>query len=183
MPQSVSQMPPFFANEDNTVHYQLPPQVYYEGVNVDDEIPSVDFNLTVQRMIMFVGATRNYPGLHHNDRVAQANGAERMFLQNNSCLMLWERVVSDWMGVYSRVKSATFRITNFHLSGDIVHVGGKITKKWQENGLNLVELTMLSHTPRRVGMTGTVILALPSTKFPTTTPMWDNDGQATVVCQ
>jgi len=183
MPQSVSQMPPFFANEDNTVHYQIPPQVYYEGVNVDDEIPSVDFNLTVQRMIMFVGATRNYPGLHHNDRVAQANGAERMFLQNNSCLMLWERVVSDWMGVYSRVKSATFRITNFHLSGDIVHVGGKITKKWQENGLNLVELTMLSHTPRRVGMTGTVILALPSTKFPTTTPMWDNDGQATVVCQ
>ena len=35
--------------------------------------------------------------------------------------------------------SATFRITDFHLAGEIIHVGGKITKKWQENGLNLVE--------------------------------------------
>ena len=132
MPQSVSQMPPFFANEDNTVHYQLPPQVYYEGVNVDDEIPSVDFNLTVQRMIMFVGATRNYPGLHHNDRVAQANGAERMFLQNNSCLMLWERVVSDWMGVYSRVKSATFRITNMSPGSAPVSNAGSTRESQQE---------------------------------------------------
>ena len=136
------------------------------------------------RMIMFVGATRNYPGLHHNDRVAQARGgAEGFFLQNNSCLMLWERVVSDWMGIHGRVTSCTFRITNFHLAGDIIHVGGMINKKWQENGLNLVELLMQSDTPRRVGMTGNVIVALPSTKYPTTTPMWDLDGKATVVCQ
>jgi len=169
---------------DSTIRWAIPPQVYYEGVNEGDEIPSVDFNLTVQRMIMFVGATRNFPGLHHNDRVAQKQGAApNMFLQNNSCLMLWERVVSDWMGVYGRVKSANFRITEFHLAGDIIHVGGKITKKWQENGLNLVELTMQSDTPRRAGMTGTVIVALPSVKYPTTTPRWDLEGKATVVCQ
>jgi hypothetical protein len=164
--------------------YEIPPQVYYEQVNEGDDIPSVDFNLTVQRMIIFVGATRNYPGLHHNDRVAQKQGAApAMFLQNNSCLMLWERVVSDWMGIYGRVRSANFRITEFHLAGDQIHVGGKVTKKWQENGLNLVELTMQSDTPRRPGMTGNVIVALPSLKYPTTTPMWDREGKATVVCQ
>ena len=63
--------------------FGIPPQVYYEQVNEGDEIPAVDFNLTVQRMIMFVGATRNFPGLHHNDRVAQERGAApAMFLQN-----------------------------------------------------------------------------------------------------
>lgn len=164
--------------------WTIPPQVYFEQVNEGDEIPSVDYNLTVQRMIMFVGVTRNFPGLHHNDRVAQSQGAApAMFLQNNSCLMLWERVVSDWMGVYGRVRSASFRITEFHLAGDSIHVGGTVANKRQENGLNLVELTMESKTPRRVGMTGNVIIALPSLKFPTTTPMWDIDGKATVVCQ
>ena len=164
--------------------YTVPPQVYYEQVNEGDEIPSVDFNLTVQRMIMFVGVTRNFPGLHHNDRVAQNQGAApAMFLQNNSCLMLWERVVSDYMGVYGRVKSASFRITEFHLAGDTIHVGGTVANKRQENGLNLVELTMQSDSPRRPCMTGNVIVALPSLAYPTTTPMWDKDGQATVVCQ
>ncbi len=156
----------------------IPPQVYFENVNEGDEIPSVDFNLTVQRMIMFVGATRNFPGLHHNDRMAQANGATGMFLQNNSCLMLWERVVSDWMGVYARVRSATFRITDFHVVGDLIHVGGTITNKYSENGLNLVEITMESKTPRRTGMTGTVTVAMPSLSKPTSTPRWNEEGVA-----
>ena len=177
-------MQTFYPSVDTTIQWPIPAQVYYEGVSEGDEIPSVDFNLTVQRMIMFVGATRNFPGLHHNDRVAQKQGAApAMFLQNNSCLMLWERVVSDWIGIYARVRSASFRITEFHLAGDIIHTGGKITKKWQENGLNLVELTMQSDSPRRPCMTGNVIVALPSNKYPTTTPMWDLDGKATVVCQ
>ena len=176
-------MQTFYPTVDTTIRWPIPPQVYFESVGEGDEIPAVDFNLTVQRMIMFVGATRNFPGLHHNDRMAQANGATGMFLQNNSCLMLWERVVSDWMGIYARVRSATFRISDFHVVGDIIHVGGTISKKWSENGLNLVEIFMESKTPRRVGMTGTVIVALPSIKYPTTTPMWDREGKATVVCQ
>jgi hypothetical protein len=87
------------------------------------------------------------------------------------------------MGIHGRVRAATFRITDFHLAGEIIHVGGKITKKWQDKGLNLVELTMESKTPRRVGMAGTVTVALPTLKYPTTTPMWDREGNATVVCQ
>lgn len=177
-------MSSFYPVADTTVRWQIPPQIYFEQVKVGDDIPAVDFNLTYQRMIMFVGATRNFPGLHHNERVAQKRGAAPgIFLQNNSCLMLWERVVSDWMGIYGRVRAATFRITDFHLAGEIIHVGGKITKTWQDKGLNLVELTMESKTPRRVGMAGTVTVALPTLKYPTTTPMWDRDGNATVVCQ
>lgn len=171
-------MQTFYPPADTTTRWPIPPQVYYESVNEGDEIPSVDFNLTVQRMIMFVGATRNFPGLHHNDRIAQKNGATGMFLQNNSCLMLWERVVSDWMGIYSRVRSATFRISDFHVVGDAIHVGGTIGKKWQENGLSLVLLDMKSDTPRRVGMVGTVTVALPSIDKPTSTPRWNDEGVA-----
>ena len=72
----------FYPTVDTTIQWPIPPQIYYENVNEGDEIPSVKFNLTVQRMIMFVGATRNFPGLHHNDRQAIANGATGMFLQN-----------------------------------------------------------------------------------------------------
>jgi len=81
------------------------------------------------------------------------------------------------------VRQASFRITDFHLSGQHVHTGGKITKKWQEKGLNLVEITMESHNGNRPCMTGRVVIALPSVKYPTQTPFWDMEGRATVVCQ
>ena len=118
-------MSTFYPPVDTTVRWQIPPQIYFEQVKEGDDIPAVDFNLTYQRMIMFVGATRNFPGLHHNERVAQKRGAAPgIFLQNNSCLMLWERGGSDWMGSHGRVRAATFRITDFHLAGEIIHVDG-----------------------------------------------------------
>ena len=178
-------MTAFYPAVDTTVRWPIPPQVYFEQVNEGDEIPAVDFNLTVQRMIMFVGATRNFPGLHHNDRVAQKRGAAPgIFLQNNSCLMLWERVVSDWMGIYGRVRAVTFRITEFHLAGDVIHVGGKITKKVQEKGLNLVEIAMESKTPPARRHDGHGHRGAAVDQVPTTTPRWDREGNATVVvCQ
>ena len=177
-------MPPELQTMDTKPGYPLPPQVYWESVNEGDEIPSVDYNLTIQRMIIMVGATRNFPGIHHNDAIAQKSGAApSMFLQNNSCLMLWERVVSDFTGVYGRVKQASFRITDFHLAGQHIHTGGTITKKWQQKGLNLLEITMESHNGNRACMTGRVVVAMPSVKYPTQAPFWDLDGKATVVCQ
>lgn len=158
--------------------YKIPPQVYWEEVNEGDELPPVDFMLTIQRMVIAAGANRNFSPLHHNTTAGQRAGAADMFLQNGSCLMLWERVISDWCGIYARVKKVTFRITDFHTAGDVIHVGGKIVRKYQENGLNLVDLEMQSDTPRRVGMTGTVVLALPSRSKPTTTPRWNADGVA-----
>ena len=92
--------------------------------------------------------------------------------------MLWERVVSDWSGIYARVRKVTFRITDFHTAGDVIHVGGKIARKYQENGLNLVDLKMQSDTPRKVGMTGTVVLAMPSRASLTRTPRWNSEGIA-----
>ncbi len=160
------------------IKYSIPQQVYWDDVNEGDEIPSVDFNLTIQRMVIAAGGNRNFSPLHHNTRIGKAAGAGDMFLQNGSCLMLWERVVSDWCGIYARVKKVTFRITDFHNAGEKIHVGGKIARKYQEDGLNLVDLKMQSDTPRKVGMTGTVVLALPTRSNLTGTPRWNAKGVA-----
>ena len=105
-----------------------------------------------------------------------------MFLQNNSCLMLWERVVSDWMGVYGRVRAATFRITEFHLAGDIIHVAERSEEVAGERPEPGRDRHGVQDAPAR-RHDGPVAVALPSVKYPTTTPMWDSDGKATVVCQ
>jgi len=145
-------------------------QVIWEDVNEGDELPPVDFNLTIQRMVMSAGANRDFATIHHNTTAGKGAGAPDMFLNNVSTLMLWERVISDWTGLYGRVKKVGFRIMHFHAAGDIINVHGTVAKKWQEQGLNLVEIEMKSETPRMLGQVGTVVVALPSRANPTTTP-------------
>ena len=145
-------------------------QVCWEDVKEGDELPPVDFNLTIQRMVMSAGANRDFATIHHNTTAGKGAGAPDMFLNNVSTLMLWERVISDWTGLYGRVKKVGFRIMHFHAAGDIIQVHGTVTKKWQEQGLNLVEIDVKSETPRMTGQVGTVVVALPSVSNPTTTP-------------
>jgi hypothetical protein len=134
------------------------PQLFWDDVNEGDDIPAVDFNLTVQRMVMSAASNRDFATIHHNTTMGKAAGSPDMFLNNVSCLQLWERVISDWIGVYGRVK--------------------KVIKKWQENGLNLIEAELMSETPRMTGMTGSAVIALPSKANPTATPRWDAQGVA-----
>ncbi|MEK7777743.1 MAG: acyl dehydratase [Chloroflexota bacterium] len=157
---------------------KIPHQICWEDVKEGDAIPPVDFNLTVQRMVMSAGSNRDFATIHHNPTMGKAAGSPDMFLNNVSCLQLWERVISDWIGIHGRVKKVSFRIMHFHAAGDVVHVAGKVAKKWQENGLNLLELEMQSDTPRMPGMTGSVVVALPSKANPTATPHWNAQGVA-----
>ena len=154
------------------------PQLLWDDVNEGDELPAVDFNLTVQRMVMSAASNRDFATIHHNTTMGKAAGSPDMFLNNVSCLQLWERVISDWIGVYGRVKKVSFRITHFHAAGDIVKTSGKVIKKWQENGLNLIEADLVSETPRMTGMTGSAVIALPTKANPTATPRWDAQGVA-----
>lgn len=156
----------------------IPTQICWEDVKEGEEIPSVDFNLTVQRMVMSAGSNRDFATIHHNPTMGKAAGSPDMFLNNVSCLQLWDRVISDWIGAYGRVKKVSFRITHFHAAGDVVHTHGKVIKKWKENGLNLLELEMASETPRMTGMTGSAVVALPSKANPTATPHWNEKGVA-----
>ena len=149
-------------------------QTLWEDVNEGDELPAVDFNLTIQRMVMSAGANRDFATIHHNTTAGKNAGAPDMFLNNVSTLMLWERVISDWTGVYGRVKKVGFRIMHFHAAGDLVQVHGTVTRKWQEQGLNLVEIDMKSETPRMTGQVGTAVVALPSRSNPTAVPDFTN---------
>ncbi|MDO8750533.1 MAG: MaoC family dehydratase N-terminal domain-containing protein [Dehalococcoidia bacterium] len=137
-------------------------QLYYEDVRVGDEPPPVTFNMTIQRMVMSAGANRDFAIIHHNTAAGRSSGAPNMYLNNVSTLAMWERVISDWIGIRGRVKTVEFRITTFHAAGDVVTVKGQVKKKWQENGQNLINLDMNSEHSRGSCMVGSVVIALPS---------------------
>ena len=147
-------------------------QLCWEDVRDGEDVPPVTLNLTIQRMVMSAGANRDFATHHHNTAMGQADGAPDMHLSPDSCFSMWERVITDWIGPVGRIKKVSLRITTFNAAGDAVIVGGNVAKKWQEEGLNLVELNMKSEHARGTSMQGTVIVALPSRSKPNLVPRW-----------
>ncbi len=151
-------------------------QLCWEDVQDGQDVPSVTFNLTIQRLVMSAGANRDFATHHHNTAMGQADGAPDMHANADSCLAMWERAITDWSGPVGRLKKVNFRITTFNAAGDAVTVSGKVAKKWQEKGLHLVELDMKTEHARGLSMQGTAVVALPSKSNPSAVPRWAAEG-------
>ena len=139
-------------------------QIYWEDVKEGDEVPPVDFNVTLQRLVITAGGNRDFNQVHHNERVATAQGAPEAYANNGFIQGMWERTVREYMGLGGRVKKVgPFRMRVFNTVGSYVVTKGTVKSKWQEGGENLVELEIWSeHEGGPSVGPGPVLITLPS---------------------
>ena len=139
-------------------------QRYFEDVQEGDTVPSVTYNMTVQRLVIEAGGNRDFNPIHHNTRIAQGQGAPEMYANNVFVQSMWERCVRDYIGLDGRVKKVgPFRMRVFNTVGESVVTQGTVKRKWQESGENLVELEIWSEHSKGVSVgPGPVLVTLPS---------------------
>ena len=98
-------------------------------INPGDEIPSISFPLTLQRLVMEAGSNRDFSLIHHNKEVAQSTGASDAYMNTFFILGLFERMLREWMGVKGRLKKInSLQMKSFNVVGDVVTCKGKISK-------------------------------------------------------
>lgn len=139
-------------------------QRFYEDVQIGEETAAVDFPLTVYRMVMAAGTTRDFNSIHHNSESAQASGAEEMYANTGFLLGTWERCVRDWIGVGGAIRSVRkFRMRSFNYVGETMVVQGRVVDKQRAaDGVGVVTLEVESRSPRGVSVgPGLVTVTLP----------------------
>lgn len=139
-------------------------QRYWEDVREGDQVPPVDLNITVQRLVIEAGANRDFNPIHHDTVLTQRTGVEEMYMNNVFIQGMWERTVREYIGLDGRIrKVGPFRMRIFNQAGMTVTTKGKVAKKWQEGGQNFVELEIWSENDRGVSVgPGPVVVTLPS---------------------
>jgi acyl dehydratase len=141
-------------------------QRYWEDVNEGDEIPEIQYPLTIQRMVMAAGANRDFNPIHHNSAAAQRGGAPDMYAMNFFHNGMWERAVREFIGLDGSIRRiGPFRMRIFSTVGDTVVVRGKVTRKFHEAGTSLVELEVQSLLASNENISvgpGPVLVTLPS---------------------
>lgn len=139
-------------------------QRYWEDVTEGDELDPIEFPLTVHRLVVEAGANRDFAQIHHNTEATLKTGAPEMYANNVFIQGWWERTTREFIGLDGRIKKVgPFRMKIFNVVGETSTMKGKVVRKWQEGGDNLVELELWTESPKGVSVgPGPVTVTLPS---------------------
>ena len=139
-------------------------QRYWEDVTEGETLPVLKFPLTIYRLVMSAGATRDYNAIHHNSEFAKKSGAPDMYANGLLLQAMWERSVREFIGLAGVIRALRgFRMKIFNTVGDTVVVNGRVKRKWREGRDAFVEIEMWSENSKGVSVgPGSMIVALPS---------------------
>lgn len=138
-------------------------QRYWEDISEGDEVPTVEFPLSVYRLVVEAGANHDFNSIHHNTDYAQKTGAPEMYANNIFLQGMWERTVREFIGLGGVMKSLKgFRMKIFNTVGETVITRGKVRRKWLENGEAFADLEIWSEHSKGISVgPGSVIVTLP----------------------
>ena len=108
--------------------------LYWEDVCEGSDIPTVSLEVTRNRIVMIVCATRDIFPLHHDPDFARAAGYEAPAVATAFLQGLLGRCLTDWTGPTGKIRRLGLRLTAPALAGDTVSAAGKVSRKYTENG-------------------------------------------------
>jgi acyl dehydratase len=140
------------------------PQVYFDDVNVGDEIPAlVKGPMTPAHIMRWSAAIENWHRIHYDQKFAVEHDKLPDILVNGS----WKQhvmcqLVKDWVGLGGWLWKISFQFRAMNPAWDTINAWGKITKKTEVGGYGIVELDIGIRNQAGVESTpGTATAVLP----------------------
>ena len=108
--------------------------LYWEDVSEGSEIPTISLEVTRNRIVMIVCATRDIFPLHHDPDFALAAGYKAPAVATAFLQGLLGRCLTDWTGPTGKIRKLSMTLKAPNYAGDTINAGGKVTRKYVENG-------------------------------------------------
>ena len=116
-------------------------QVYYEDVNVGDEIPKLAKNCSTQQLVMWAAGSGDFYQIHYDKDFALALGTLPGIIVHGALKHAFlGQMLHDWAGDKGWIKKYGCQYRGMDVPNTNITCRGVVTNKSQEAGLNLVEL-------------------------------------------
>jgi hypothetical protein len=137
-------------------------QRYFEDVNIDDEMESIEKLPTTDMAIDFFGR-----GNPMNPAFADAQAGERLgiggALVPGMLKMAWmTQYCSDWAGTEGSIRTLRVAFRRPDVADKPLVLAGRVVDKRQEDGKNVVELEIVTLANGEPSVRGNVQVELPS---------------------
>ena len=138
-------------------------QVYFEDVNEGDEIPNLMKNCSTQQLAQWAAGSGDFYQIHYDKDFAQSTGLKDIIVHGALKNAFLGQLLHDWAGAKGRVKKFGCDYRGMDDAKQDINCRGVITKKYQENGENIVELDIWTENPDgKKTSPGTGVVTLPS---------------------
>lgn len=136
-------------------------RLYFEDVKGDEELPSFEMTVTRTHIVKYAGASGDFYPVHHDEELAKSLGLPSVFAMGLMHGGMLTRVVTDWVGD-GRIRRYKIRFTGMVWPHDTLTFKGRVVKKYQKGGENLVdsELFVVNQNGENV-ITGQASASLP----------------------
>ena len=137
-------------------------QLYYDDVDVGNEIPVLVVTVDQTQMFFFSAATYNGHRIHYDkDWATTVEGYDDVLVQGPLQSALLSRALTDWIGGRGRLVRYAVQNRAVAHPGEELTFGGVVTAKRVAGGVGLVDLDISGWRGDDVLMPGTATVALP----------------------
>jgi len=112
----------------------------WDAVNEGDEVTSVTFPISMRTLMIDVAGTRDLYPIHHDREFAKKNGARDIFVNTMFYEGLFGRIATDWAGPEAFLRKLRFSMKSPNCLGDTITSRGSVSRKYQDEGRNLLDL-------------------------------------------
>ncbi len=131
----------------------------WNQIQVGEALPELSFDVDTTSIVAGAMASRDYTPVHHDRKLAQAQGLQDIIMNTYTTQGLVVRFVTDWAGIDAVVKHMKVKLGVPTLPGQTLKVNGSVAEKDESQGTVLVNVTGTNSWGDHV--TGSVTIALP----------------------
>ena len=138
--------------------------VYFQEVNVGQEIPPLQRRITLPAMIAYAGSTWDFHRYHYDSDFAKALGHPAPFVDAQMLGALLAKQVMDWAGPDAFLRRLSFRRKAMVYPEERIICLATVTETKVEGGFNLavLSLKMVTEDGREVVSPASAVVDIPS---------------------
>ena len=137
-------------------------QVYWDDVQEGTVLPNLVKNPTTQQLVKYAGASGDYYQIHYDKNFAMNNELDDVILHGALKNAFLGHLVTKWMGPEGDLKRLACQYRGMDIPGSSITAKGVVTRKYQEQGANLVDCEIwLENKDGEKTTPGSATVALP----------------------
>ncbi len=137
-------------------------QIYWDDVTEGMDMPPLVKNPTTQQLVKYAGASGDYYQIHYDKDFAKGNDLEDVILHGALKNAFLGQYMTDWMGPLGSLAMLSCQYRGMDSPGRPITAKGSVTRKYQEEGRNLVDCEIwLENTAGQKTTPGSATVELP----------------------
>lgn len=136
-------------------------QLYFEDINVDDEVTPLAKKPDTRQLVMWAGAVGDYQPIHYDKDFALGRELPGVIVHGQLVGAFLGQLLTDWIGPQGQLKRLSCSYKGMNYPGEVVTGRGRVVKKYEHEGQPLLECAVWAENEKgEKTATGTATVAL-----------------------